>query len=451
MKERYWRNYETFKMLCDAVVENKLICLTGSGISKNLRLKDGSGCAPDWKELLQRIYKKVEYKLSEFERENIVDLLSDDAIGEQLIEASSILYKADEESFANALVAAAELKDNETSKTHEALLNLSPLGIMTYNYDIAHENAINQKGLEWEVLLPANNIKMISLIKNQMKTPFLLKAHGTVDDKGTMILTRESYRDLFNMNPSYKAFVQYMFTNYQFLIVGFGLSDPDFDILLQNIFSVYGSVVQKHVVIKHESQKNSKDTLYKLRYGLNFLYVKDFSDIPEIINDCQNANGDILPKLLDECLSEDLEIRKNAHEKVHGLSAIGKECLSNILREKIEFNLNNEKNDDYKSNTQNSELVYTLGILAKENVNNLKLLKRVIEESEYSEPVAHALVQMKDVLSYEDVELVDGWIERFKNSCIFKEDIDNPDPDNRILIYCQYLRALLRAKYKVFS
>lgn len=450
METKYWRDDNTFKILCDAVVENKLICLTGSGISKNLHLKESASCAPDWKELLQRIYVEVESKLSDIEKTDVLALLSDDAIGEQLIEASSILYNADNELFANTLVKSAQLQDDETSETHKALLNLLPLGIITYNYDIAHENAINQKKLDWEILLPNDNVKMISLIKEQLRTPFLLKAHGTVTDKKTMILTRESYRDLFNTNPAYKAFVQYMFTNYQFLIVGFGLSDPDFDILLQNIFSVYGSAIQKHVVIKHENQRNSKDTLYKLRYGLNFLYIKNFDDIPKIINDCENANGDILPKLLAECLSEDLETRINAHRKVNKLSMIGKKCFSNMLRKKIEINLENEKNDDYTSNTDNSELVYTLGILANENTENLILLKRIIEESEYSEPVAHALVQIKNVLTYEDIGLVEKWITRFDGIKIFREDIENPDPDNRILIYCQYLKALLRAKYKIF-
>ena len=97
-----------------------------------------------WKE----IYEKVKNKLSDIDRKDVLELLSSDAIGEQLIEASSILYNADKKLFADALVKSAQLQDDETSETHKALLELSPLGIITYNYDTAHENAIKQKNLE---------------------------------------------------------------------------------------------------------------------------------------------------------------------------------------------------------------------------------------------------------------------------------------------------------------
>lgn len=88
--------------------------------------------------------------------------------------------------------------------------------------------------------------------------------HGTAEDIESMVLTRESYRNLLNKYPYYKAFIQHVFTNYQLLIIGFGMSDPDFDSLLQNIFSVFGSPIQEHIVIKHKNEKTSKDTLYKL-------------------------------------------------------------------------------------------------------------------------------------------------------------------------------------------
>ena len=166
--------------------------------------------------------------------------------------------------------------------------------------------------------MASDDKKIKELLKGNLSKPFLLKAHGTFDKRETMVLTSESYRDLFNRYPYYKAFIQHIFTNYQLLIVGFGLSDPDFDILLQNMFSTFGSPIQEHVVIKHKSQKSPKDTLYRLRYGLNFLYVEDFEDMPLILRDASCHAGEILKKILKDCISPKIVERGEAHVNTCG-------------------------------------------------------------------------------------------------------------------------------------
>lgn len=55
-QEKPWRKDKNFIKLCDIVASNKLICLTGAGISKKLTLKNG-GTAPDWRDLLIEINK----------------------------------------------------------------------------------------------------------------------------------------------------------------------------------------------------------------------------------------------------------------------------------------------------------------------------------------------------------------------------------------------------------
>lgn len=52
-----------------------------------------------------------------------------------------------------------------------------------------------------------------------------------------MIITRESYRDLIVRYPHYKAFSLQIFMNYLLLIVGFGMSGPDFETIMQSFFS----------------------------------------------------------------------------------------------------------------------------------------------------------------------------------------------------------------------
>lgn len=451
--EKTWLSNENFIKLCDVVTQNKLICFTGAGISKGLKLKNNSN-APDWKELLINIKKTLETQLSDMEREDLDELLCDEATGEHLIEAATILREKDEKLFLETLVHSVDLKEGETSQTHMQLLNLSPRGILTYNYDVAHENAINQTGRsdKWVRILPSGNAAIIEVLQNDLHKPFLFKMHGSVDARESMVLTRESYRDLLVKYPYYKSFIQQILTNYQLLIIGFGFSDPDFEMLLQDMFSTFGSPIQEHIVIKHKKEKSSKDVIYRLRYGLNYLYVEDFSDIPEILKDCMYTPGNIIKNILSECVSQELAARNAAHRKVRELSDSGKRCLAKILENKIKSNIKSECLTDYCDNTITSEYVYTYGVIACSSSHNSAykefLINEVVNKSSYSESIAHALVHLRDILGKNDIELVGKWLEEFQKKT-YKNDLQNPDPNNRVLKYCESIDSLLKAKYRI--
>lgn len=435
------------------MASDKLICLTGSGVSKTLKLKNGNS-APDWKGLLTSIKDSIQStneKLDNKQAQDLEDLLWKNATGEQLIEAASILYNFNKVIFNKALCDSVNLKEGETTDVHRGLLALEPKGILTYNYDVAHENAIKEsRNSTYLTILPSDNEKIINLIKNNMQEPFLFKMHGSVSEVESLVLTKESYRNLFIKYPYYKAFIQHIFTNYRLLIVGFGLSDPDFELLLKDVFSIFGSPIQEHVVIKHIKYKTPNDTLYRLRYGLNFLYVEDFKYIPQIIKDCTEYAGNLVNEILEKCIDTDLKIRNEAHRMVRSLSNVGKRCLANILENIIIENISKEKHDDYKLNSETSEYVYTYGVIASSTMDKKYkdfLITNVVEKSIFSEPIAHALFHLRDVVDRSDLETVKEWMIIFKDKK-FKEDINNTDPNNRVYKYSESMYYYLCAKYQ---
>lgn len=448
-KETLYKN-ENFKKLCDIVAKNNLVCLTGAGISSGLKVKKYEK-APDWKDLLRNIQIRIEEEIGLFdnEKDDLTELLSEEAVGDQLIEAASILYSKNKDIFYEALVDSVDLDKGETSSTHKYILDLSPREIVTFNYDTGHENAMKECDVfdNWDVILPKDNDAIINTLKNNMSSPFLFKAHGTVNEPETMVLTGTSYRSLFNQYPYYKAFMQHIFTNFNLLIIGFGLSDFDFDILLQNVFSIFGSPIQEHIVIKHIKDKSPKDTLFKLRYGLNFIYVDDFSDIPTILKESTTHPGHSLEKIMRDCISN-YELRGKSHKEVRKLSDIGKKCLATMLEGKIKANIALEKIDGYSLNTETSEYVYTYGVIASSTKNKEYkefLINEVVNKSNFSEPIAHALVHLRDVLEREEIRIVEKWLKDFKEKG-FTPDTENPDPDNRVYTYCEAIYYLLKAK-----
>jgi hypothetical protein len=358
--------------------------------------------------------------------------------------------------FNSNFVEAIMLADGQTSEVHKCLLELHPRGIITYNYDQAHESALDLRSAQekenepWIVILPSEGDKTVELLRSKMKNKFLFKAHGTVDyPSDSMVLTRESFRALF-VNPGYRALLQNIFTNYHLLIVGFSLSDPDFDSLLQDVFSVYGSPVQDHVIIMHKNERSARHVIYKLRYGLHFLYVNEFEDIPRVLSDSMNELGSFLNCFADSCLSQDIAIRGRAHMDIRQLSASGKKCLANVFERRIKELISQETVAGYCGSNELSELVYTYGQLVSEDPKYRKfLLEEVIEKSIDSEPVAHALIHLSSALEKHEIPIVERWVARFRPG-YFRKDPNNPDPDHRVGVYANYLRVLLRAKYKTW-
>jgi hypothetical protein len=446
----YLRGDEVFGLLCDMVASDHLVCMTGAGVSTGLSLKNGAGTMPEWGQLLDAIYRKLISSLNDVQKSDVEALLKN-ATGEELIEVASILYQAESVAFENAFLNALTLREGETTDAHRKLLALCPRGILTFNYDKAHENALQEENLQWDILLPFKEQRLLKALQRQLRTPFLLKAHGTLEDFKSIVLTRESYRDLFIKFPTYRAFMQNILTNYQLLIVGFSLSDPDFDMLIQNVFSIYGSPLQKHVVIKHEDTKTAKDTLYRLRYGLHFLYVRDFADIPVVLDACMHTLGPEMVKIINLCTDGNREVRSGVHRSLPSLSVPGRKCLANVIEEKIRMLISQETDVNYSGNTELSEWVYTYRMLDIYSEDHKKfLIEEVIEKSVYVEPIAHAMATLRNTLQKSDLPIIERWIQRFKTPTLHT-DAENPDPDNKLFVYANYLRVYVRAKERAFD
>ncbi len=445
-----------FSDLCDFVAQGNLICFTGSGVSKDLQLINGQN-APNWFELINRIMNKIESKkeddIATWKNINLIRTMIDPkSPGECFIEAASILNKIDPDLFLSELEQSANLKENSYSKKHELLLKLNPVGILTYNYDLGHENAISSCNENWNVILPSDEERIIEILKNKFSQQFLFKMHGTVNKRESMVLTRESYRDLFVRYPYYKAFLQQIFTNYHLLIVGFGMSDPDFETMMQSIFSTFGSPIQKHILIKLESQKSAKDILYQLRYGIHCLYVSDFSDIEGILTDCTTTPGKYLKSIMEEGIGEDLSLRHSSHENARNLCDMGKKCLASQLKHEITNSIKPDHSNEY-NDFETSEYIYLLGVVVNAMKANTRkeykdFLMNIVNNGISVDTVAYALIHLRDILEEEDIGIVLQWAQKYKNiSSLVQRNQQRQYEFNKVYSYCSMNAHFLIAKY----
>ncbi|MDO5327874.1 MAG: SIR2 family protein [Clostridia bacterium] len=511
-----WREDPVFWDLCDMVAKGNMICLTGAGISKELKNVYGEQL-PDWYTLVSRIYKTMKdnpsihfsdedekiisdlldehgndelqefsdlmkslsdgnsSSLSERDRSLIKTVLDRKMLptkqpcsGDELVTASSKLRKIDHKLFDEILSKLVTTAGQKTTETHKAITKLNPKGIMTYNYDTAHEEAWKQEKVKYDMVIPSSKNEICNLLRNGFHNhPFILKAHGSTDKKGSLVLTSESYSELFTKYSYYKPLVQDILMNHQLLIIGFGMTDPDFDRMIQDLFTAFGSPIQTHIVITHENNKSKKDILYQEKYGFRYLYVKDFSHIPQILKECTELPGPYVKQILKEIVSggEDekgVEFRAAAHEKLKKLNNVAKEIVARELKEEIK-KAPLQNSDEYKL-LKLDEKVYSFGFLLDESIDKDGsrkefLIKEVIEKNHDPKVVCHALYQIVKYLKKNDLPRIKRWRECFEKETYFTDYgfCDTPleymgvdgrrEKTSRNVIYCKFLEALVYSKF----
>lgn len=443
-RKQLWRKSPEFQRLCDLVASDRLVIITGAGISSQLRQKFApSNRLPQWWELLKALYPPFKSALTSEEKSDCERLLQIGAFspkkgkpapsGKELILAASILRRKNPRGFDKQFRRTITPVHGTYSATHEVINKLEPLGILTFNYDDAHESAFAANGKRLKAILPHQENRLKEALISGAR-PFYIKAHGSIASKSELVLTVESYRQLIVKSPAYRAFVQDILTNRQILFLGFGLSDPDFDLFIEAMANQFGSPLHDHVVIWHRNSRNVNDVSLRRRFGIHALYISDYADIPEILADTLTQTGPILRKMLKMCLSKSRRYRNTAHSEFKRLGTVGKKCACNALIAMIpQF----EKKRKY---FELSEVAYSLGEIDARA--NKAVLMKLVEEAKHVDPVGRALTVLRPVLKLSDLPQLRRWRKRF---------IACPLPGlfaNRIVSYLDYLLVYLPSKFR---
>lgn len=436
---QYWRKSEAFDLLVEAIIQENSVFFTGAGISRPLKTEANPAKAlPSWKELVEDLMIFYQSSLSGNEIKDIKTILKDkDATGSHIIEAASIIEnKVNPGDFKSKIVELTTPKIGTTTSAHRKITELRPRGIVTFNYDEAHENSFNAD-YSPQKIIPFNADEMLSSLKNRFNKPFLFKAHGCISNKQSIVLSFHDYRGLMHKNPEYMTFMQSLFSNFNLVFYGFGLSDLDFDFFVSEIAAKFGSPIHSHIVIKTKERRNpSKDILLSRRFGIYPLYLRNWSDFPLVIDDALINLNKKSKAIIKHSLSGNMQQRQQAHSYLSKTSATGKLVISNYLK-----SLKNQY-DSYPHNGKKmfeySELCYTLGIL--DAGLNKDFLIDVVNGAIHHKPVARALTVLRSVLNLSDMSLIDNWIRQYQTPL-------SGDRNNRILNYCRHYKVYVKAKF----
>lgn len=400
----------TYDSLRDAAAQGRLLVVTGAGISSGLKRDDGT-YLPNWGELVQALRGRADLSRIAPEKQVLLDYLLptaalDELHGDALIEASEILregFKKGE--FETNIVELCRERDGECSETHRAIAEITPGGIITFNYDRAHERAFDEVKVPIELIIYNQHERLrADLVRRERRTPFLLKAHGCVTDPDSLVLTSSSYREVLANNRAYRAFLQHVLIHYTVLIVGFAMRDRDFDQLLNTLEIELGRPIQQHAFIAKEPDTTAKGLAKRAewaaitaRFGVEPVYVAEYREIPEVIRSIAGKPGPLVQRLISEAQSADLNVRRGAHENIDQLGRIGRIQVKAALLDALD--------DAALDPDARSEILYTMRSVADgDPVVAQRLLKEIEDmiaasrstmERWQVECIAHALLAIR--------------------------------------------------------
>lgn len=164
---------------------------------------------------------------------------------------------------------------------HELITEIPFSAIVTTNYDKLLETAYAIHGLIPPVYSYDNASDAISALSTGRF--FILKAHGDIDRKDTIILSERDYRDMTYRQPGYRAVLNTIFISKTVLFVGTSLSDTDVTLVLETVNEAFTGKSTRHfALVPNGNMWSAEAQHWRDFFGIQFLSYKPSKNHQEL-------------------------------------------------------------------------------------------------------------------------------------------------------------------------
>lgn len=167
-------------------------------------------------------------------------------------------------------------------ETFSKVVDLEPTIVVTTNYDNLFQSA-SENGYK---VLSYDSPKVASEVRRGK--PILLKIHGTIDHLDDIVLTRSDYADVRSKGQHAFEVLRALFLTRCALFVGYGLDDPDVELVLELGASGYVNPESHYVLMREPVEAHDVERLRKV-YGVAALTFPADTPLSDVLEDLVNA------------------------------------------------------------------------------------------------------------------------------------------------------------------
>jgi hypothetical protein len=241
----------------------RCVVFMGAGASAGANAAAGITSPPSWAQLIGQLRAR-------FERPEDKDVVEKLVTQERFLDVAEILLSS-----ANAADFAAFVRDSfvaprySQSRVHESVLALDPKVVITTNWDDIYDRYCQtgdaQNGYNVAQYYLDN---IVSVLRSPVR--LVVKAHGCVTDPSKIVLSRSQY---FAAKQRYSLFYRVLdslFLTSTVLFLGYSLTDPDIQLVLENA-SIAARSSHPHYAVLPSGQHRAIAASLQQSYNIQIL------------------------------------------------------------------------------------------------------------------------------------------------------------------------------------
>jgi hypothetical protein len=271
------------KALITELVSRRCVVFIGSGASAGCLSQDGTISPPTWSGFLISLIDLMTDKID-------LPIIQEFIQKEKYLEAAEIIKNnippADFSTFIRESFVTPRF---QPSAMHEAILEIDPKIVITTNYDDIYDTFC-RKGTAHE----GYNISkyydnhIISVLRSPVR--LIIKAHGCISEPSQIVLTKSEY---FRARQSFSSFYKVLdslFLTHTILFLGYSLTDPDIQLLLENV-NIAAPSSHPHYFVTGNNINPAIKQANKKAYNIDFIEYTagNFVELNEGLNDLSES------------------------------------------------------------------------------------------------------------------------------------------------------------------
>lgn len=252
------------RALVEELASRRCIVFLGAGASAgSIDKATPAKNPPTWDVLLDGI--------KSIARDDASKQIADNLIAkEKYLDAAEVLFgsinSADFASYIREVLAEPRF---QASDIHRHVLNLDPKIVVTTNYDDIYDNYC-RSGREQGLynVCKYYETHLVSDLRSPVRQ--IIKAHGCISDPSKIVLTRSQYFHERQNFPNFYKVLDSLFLTNTLLFLGYSLSDPDIQLMLENSNIAY-KASHPHYALVEKGMEESIKNAYKEAYNIEFI------------------------------------------------------------------------------------------------------------------------------------------------------------------------------------
>lgn len=267
---------------------NRCIIFIGAGVSAGCSRNNGGAVEhpPAWRPLLESLLARAN-----------LGSHADRAVAKELIERGNLLEAAE---VIKSCVHTADFsgfitqtfRDYQPTEIHQCLNDIDPKVMVTTNLDKVYEQFCQRgEGSSGYVVHKYFDDGLVARLRSPQR--LIIRAHGCMDTPEKTVLTKSEYFGARQSNSGFFKVLESLFLTHTLLFLGYSLSDPDIQLLLEN-GAIAAQSAHPHYAVMPTGIHPSLKASFKKTYNVDVLEYDPVENHRELLANLQALRDAVL-------------------------------------------------------------------------------------------------------------------------------------------------------------